>query len=265
MIGTEPTRIDFLSSDVEIEFASGFTKFCGRITKQPRVSLQVKETSLKIFDKNVMWQFLDSLAEEKFYFNTYLRAIDEFPLKVIINDFLSENQNHLFCAWVEDGVILGFDEKEHKHTATSQSLKEIGDYINGKGEEYKSTMTLRTYYQPMTKGGNAKRGLTAHYISGNKIIEIFCKPDLNNPLVIMSARYSIGWDFVQPIQARTFKGMLSTIKVKEIYDTIDLFLLELEILDRQDLPRLDSVSKSHRLTIQDRNRLEFENYFHNSN
>ena len=64
------TRIDFLSSDIEVVEAVAFSKIrnaSGRkfLSKQPDVQLRLKEIDLNILDKNVMWQFLDSMSHEK--------------------------------------------------------------------------------------------------------------------------------------------------------------------------------------------------------
>ena len=256
----KPTRIDFLSSDVEVISACAFSRrinSSGRsfLSKQPIVELRLKETSLRITDKNVMWQFLDSMSHEKFPYRNYLKCIQEVRLSKIIEDFLFDYQNHMFYAWVEDEVIVGFDDGKSTPYATSLAMDEVFSYIKSKDGSYEKSISLKTYHA----GENRKafRGLTALFISGNKIIEIFSSR-LSTQQVTISARYSVGLDFIQPISARVFRGHLATIEVKQIYDAIDLVLDALEYIETQSLPEIDSISQAHRLTIEDRNRLELE-------
>lgn len=257
-----PTRIDFLSGHVEIIEAIAFSRNRSAfITKQPHVVLRVKETILTIEDKNIMWSFLDMLdTNEKFPFLNYLKIVDSIPLKRVIEDFLHDYPNTMFHVWVDKGVIVGFDGKEHNPMATSDTMHEINTYIKSKDENYDFNICLREYKsRKMRKGRQAWKvtALTAEYIHGNKIIEIVSEGRIMQT-VYFSARYSSGSDFIQPIQAHVYKGQLFSMPVKELYTIIDLFLDALKVMDENPMPEIDTQSQAHRLTIEGRNRLERE-------
>lgn len=252
-------RIDFLSGDVEVIEAIAFTRNnASYLTKQPHAVLRVKETILTIEDKTIMWSFLDMLdTKEKFPFLNYLAVVDEVPLLRVIEDFLHDYPNTMFHAWIDKGVIVGFDGKEHNPAATSDTMIEIESYIKSKDENYNGNICLRPnlHYDSSTR----QMGLTAEYISGNKIIEITSVGRIAQ-IIYISGRYAVGSDFYQPLPTRVFKGALFSMPVKELYETIDLFFEELKLMEDRNMPEIDSHSEAYRMTLTSRNRIEFERF-----
>jgi hypothetical protein len=260
---TEPTRIDFLTSSVEIIEAFPYTRVKrkdgrgNRTLKQPQVTIKVKETLLEIKDSRVLWTLLDNISEYKFYWNAYLYVVEAFHLKVIIQDFLRESPNVLVKAWVEDGVIVGFSQsKSNIESENHAVMLEVGHYIKSKTNSYDCSIGLE---ENVTREGGKYMSLTANYISGNSIIEIVSRNYRGkgaSPQVYLTCRYSVGMNYIQPIPYRTFKGELFALNVEDLYDTIDTFIDVLKVTDSQYHKQVERM-EIHRLNLEDRNRLEF--------
>jgi hypothetical protein len=258
---TQPHRIDFISGQIEVVEAIAFDVHT-RETK-PRVVLRLKENEYKIHDRYVMWRFLDLLDNEKFYYNSYLNVTNEVPLEIIINDFLHDYPNTLMKAWVEDGIITGFDgSKKHNPQETAKAMEEIANYINLEtnwpiiGVSGKWSFNIRL--APYRVATNTFQGLVATYIQGNKIIEVISRYQLNKHHIYISGRYSTGLDFIQPLPAVIYNGRLATIPVGKLYNDIDALIRGLKVIEEKSLPELQTENMAFRLNIQDRNKLEYE-------